>query len=345
MAQLVWRWSCQRWQTAGGGSNPCWSARESQVRPAERQRAPTTKKVSVLFDAYGTSYFRFFTMWIWQWELTLTLYSSTELTACQSIKSLCQWHSFSHKVLLRFCLWHFSRFKTSTYRLSPPHIDMGRNSRSWSTRRTHRETGRRRSSRQSPRERSPRRKNRDDSRHRSELKRSQTDRLEIPSSWNSSDTHWDTKTEYGLNLPKRVESTQFSRRQNLAGQEISQIKLIDVVQSGISNWGLRLVANGRFVSCEFFRNRLEATFATTLFSRNVKAEGHLGLPSTVGSFHTTGSRSARMGHEVDKYQGIGPVNIRSFSHSLSSRFTASHTRRTRETQGWECCIESIPSSR
>ena len=43
MAQLVWRWSCQRWQTAGGGSNPCWSTRESQVRPAERQRAPTTK--------------------------------------------------------------------------------------------------------------------------------------------------------------------------------------------------------------------------------------------------------------------------------------------------------------
>ena len=44
MAQLVWRWSCQRWQTAGGGSNPCWSTRESQVRPAERQREPTTKK-------------------------------------------------------------------------------------------------------------------------------------------------------------------------------------------------------------------------------------------------------------------------------------------------------------
>ena len=43
MAQLVWRWSCQRWQTAGGGSNPCWSTRESQVRPAERQRAPNTK--------------------------------------------------------------------------------------------------------------------------------------------------------------------------------------------------------------------------------------------------------------------------------------------------------------
>ena len=35
--------SCHRWQTAGGSSNPCWSTRESQVRPAERQRAPTKK--------------------------------------------------------------------------------------------------------------------------------------------------------------------------------------------------------------------------------------------------------------------------------------------------------------
>ena len=44
LQQVFLSWSCQRWQTAGGGSNPCWSTRESQVRPAERQRAPTTKK-------------------------------------------------------------------------------------------------------------------------------------------------------------------------------------------------------------------------------------------------------------------------------------------------------------
>ena len=181
---------------------------------------------------------------------------------------------------------------------------MGRNSRSRSTRRTHRETGRRRSSRQSPRERSPRRKNRDDSRHRSELKRSQTDRLEIPSSWNSSDTHWDTKTEYGLNLPKRVESTQFSRRQNLAGQEISQIKLIDVVQSGISNWGLRLVANGRFVSCEFFRNRLEATFATTLFREMSKQKDTLDFHRLLGAFTPQGQDPQEWDTKLTSIKGL-----------------------------------------
>ena len=98
----------------------------------------------------------------------------------------------------------FSRFKVLPHRYvcsSSSQVDMGRNSRSRSTRRAHRKSGRRRSPRRSPRERSPRRSPREDSRHRSDHKRSQTDRFDPPSSWNSSDTHWDTKTEYGLNFP------------------------------------------------------------------------------------------------------------------------------------------------
>ena len=55
MAQLVWRWSCQRWQTAGGGSNPCWSTRESQVRATERQRAPSTKKLRVSVQLFANA--------------------------------------------------------------------------------------------------------------------------------------------------------------------------------------------------------------------------------------------------------------------------------------------------
>ena len=62
-----------------------------------------------------------------------------------------------------------------------------------------------------------------------------------------------------------MESTQFSRRQNLAGQEITQVKLVDVVQSGSGNWGLRLVANGRFVSCEFLSLESPANFKGDVF--------------------------------------------------------------------------------
>ena len=132
---------------------------------------------------------------------------------------------------------------------------MPRDSRSRSVRRP-RSYNRRRSGRETSR---PRRSPRDRS------TAGHTPRFEAPSGWNETSTHWDARTEYGLNFPKRVESTQFSRKQGLAGQDITEVKVIDLIQSDLSNWGLRLVANGRFVSCEFFRNRIEATFATNLF--------------------------------------------------------------------------------
>jgi hypothetical protein len=129
---------------------------------------------------------------------------------------------------------------------------MARDSRSRSVRRSQRTTGRGRSPRRSPRD-STSRRSPIDSRRLTHRPGPDASRHTPPSTWNGTATHWDTNTEYGLNFPKRVEATQFSRRQNLAGQEITQVKPVDVVQSGLSNWGLRLVANGRFVSCEFFR--------------------------------------------------------------------------------------------
>ena len=46
MAQLVWRWSCQRWQNCRVVVRiPAGPLQESQVRPAERQRAPTKKSL------------------------------------------------------------------------------------------------------------------------------------------------------------------------------------------------------------------------------------------------------------------------------------------------------------
>ena len=46
MAQLVWRWFASL-TDCRSGSNPCWSTRESQVRPAERQRADHKKTSNV----------------------------------------------------------------------------------------------------------------------------------------------------------------------------------------------------------------------------------------------------------------------------------------------------------
>ena len=110
---------------------------------------------------------------------------------------------------------------------------MPRDSRSRSARRS-RPYEKRRSGRESSR---PRRSPRERS------SAGHTSRFEAPSGWNETSTHWDTRTEYGLNFPKRVESTQFSRKLGLAGQDITEVKVIDLIQSGLSNWGLRLVAN------------------------------------------------------------------------------------------------------
>ena len=151
---------------------------------------------------------------------------------------------------------------------------MPRDSRSRSARRS-RPYEKRRSGRESSR---PRRSPRERS------SAGHTSRFEAPSSWNETSTHWDTRTEYGLNFPKRVESTQFSRKQGLAGQDITEVKVIDLIQSGLSNWGLRLVANGRFVSCEFFRNRIEATFATHLLREVYKNKESVDFNKLLTSF-------------------------------------------------------------
>ena len=151
---------------------------------------------------------------------------------------------------------------------------MPRDSRSRSVRRP-RSYNRRRSGRETSR---PRRSPRDRS------TAGHSPRFEAPSGWNETSTHWDTRTEYGLNFPKRVESTQFSRKQGLAGQDITEVKVIDLIQSGLSNWGLRLVANGRFVSCEFFRNRIEATFATNLFRELYKNKDSVDFNKLITSF-------------------------------------------------------------
>ena len=45
-----------------------------------------------------------------------------------------------------------------------------------------------------------------------------------------------------------------------------------------------------FVFMRILSQSTGSYFCHYTFSRNVKAEGHLGLPSTVGSFHTTGSK-------------------------------------------------------
>ena len=63
-----------------------------------------------------------------------------------------------------------------------------------------------------------------------------------------------------------MEPTNFTRKSGTAGVAITDVKLVDVVSNRIGNWALRLVAIGRDVACDMFRNRPASTFSSMLFS-------------------------------------------------------------------------------
>lgn len=84
--------------------------------------------------------------------------------------------------------------------------------------------------------------------------------LTIPNKWHGDD-YFDTQKEYGLKFPRHVESTQYSRRVNLAGRDV---RLYEVLGTALPIGALRLVAGGRFVTFEAFRTRVDATFASLI---------------------------------------------------------------------------------
>ena len=158
---------------------------------------------------------------------------------------------------------------------------MPRDSRSRSVRRP-RSYNRRRSGRETSR---PRRSPRDRS------TAGHSPRFEAPSGWNETSTHWDTRTEYGLNFPKRVESTQFSRKQGLAGQDITEVKVIDLIQSGLSNWGLRLVAKWSFCVMRILSKPHRSHLCYQSVSRIVQEQGLGGFQQIDHFVHSTGAGS------------------------------------------------------
>ena len=72
------------------------------------------------------------------------------------------------------------------------------------------------------------------------------------------------------------------------GHDISSVRLIDVIPNGIANYGLRLVANGRYAAFELFRSRLDALFASSLMKEVFLQRDHFDLNKVVVQFATDG---------------------------------------------------------
>ena len=71
------------------------------------------------------------------------------------------------------------------------------------------------------------------------------DSLELPRSWKSTATEYDSNRAYGLNLPRQVISSKFTRDLQIDGVDIFDVRLAQVMTGGLNNWGLRSLANGR----------------------------------------------------------------------------------------------------
>ena len=65
------------------------------------------------------------------------------------------------------------------------------------------------------------------------------DSLELPRSWKSTPTEYDSNREYGLNLPRQVVSNKFTRELRIDGMDIFDVRLAQVMTGGLNNWGLR----------------------------------------------------------------------------------------------------------
>ena len=88
--------------------------------------------------------------------------------------------------------------------------------------------------------------------------------LELPRSWKSTATEYDSSREYGLNLPREVISYKFTRDLQIDDMDIFDVRLAQVLRGGLNNWGLRSFANGRRTVWESFNSRQEAITAGTL---------------------------------------------------------------------------------
>ena len=68
---------------------------------------------------------------------------------------------------------------------------------------------------------------------------------------------------YSFSLPMTVANTPHNNLRDMSGMDIRDVRLVQVIHGGITNWLLRPFAHGRFVTWEGFRTRTEALLWST----------------------------------------------------------------------------------
>ena len=80
-------------------------------------------------------------------------------------------------------------------------------------------------------------------------------------------TFYDTNEVYGLQLPRLVQASSWPQKHQLAGRDITSIKLHELCWQGWNNFALRSLAQGRYASILFARSIKEATFMSLLMQK------------------------------------------------------------------------------
>ena len=88
-----------------------------------------------------------------------------------------------------------------------------------------------------------------------------------------------------MTFPRRVIATAWSRELQIDHQPIEDVRLIDVLSRKQENWTLRLVANGRSVQFEGFRNRQEAYLWSSLSRKIFKSSADVDIARIIGHLH------------------------------------------------------------
>ena len=134
-------------------------------------------------------------------------------------------------------------------------------------------------------------------------------RYPIPKAWSPDDIYLDRQQEYKLTLPRRVVATAWSRDLHIDHQPIEDVRLIDVLSRKQENWTLRLVANGRLVQFEGFRNRQEAYLWSSL-SRKIFKSSDVDIARIIGHLHPASLKD----DWGEKRKGLGRLADRVFDH-------------------------------
>ena len=128
----------------------------------------------------------------------------------------------------------------------------------------------------------------------------------LPKTFHSDRNFYDTNEVYGLQFPRQVQASSWAQKHQLAGRDITSLKLHELCWQGWNNFALRSLAQGRYASILFARSIKEATFMSFLMQKFRESKADLDQFAQVycdqqgftvdSSLSESAQKSAKMKH-------------------------------------------------